>query len=72
LAHLDIPKEKTASTVGFFACAFAGIFVLLYDIENHVNAGMPEKDSPASAFLPVVSCLSPASAFRHQGSVRYR
>jgi hypothetical protein len=36
---------------------------------------MPEyrrKVSPASAFLPVVSCLSPASVFRHQGSVRYR
>jgi hypothetical protein len=35
---------------------------------------MPEcrrEVSPASAFLPVVSCLSPASAFRHQGSVRY-
>ena len=44
LAHLDIPKEKTASTVGFFACAFAGIFVLLYDIEkSYVNARMPEK-----------------------------
>jgi hypothetical protein len=33
---------------------------------------MPEKVSPASAFLPVVSCLSPALAFRSQGSVRYR
>jgi hypothetical protein len=36
---------------------------------------MPEcrrKVSLASAFLPVVGCLSPASAFRHQGSVRYR
>jgi hypothetical protein len=34
---------------------------------------MPEyrrKVSPASAFLPVVSYLSPV--FRHQGSVRYR
>jgi hypothetical protein len=30
------------------------------------------KVNPASAFLPVVSCLSPASAFRHQGSVWYR
>jgi hypothetical protein len=30
------------------------------------------KASPASAFLPVISCLSPASAFRHQSSVRYR
>jgi hypothetical protein len=30
------------------------------------------KVSPASAFLLVVRCLSPASAFRHQGSVRYR
>jgi hypothetical protein len=29
------------------------------------------KVSPASAFIPVVSCLSPASAFRHQRSVRY-
>jgi hypothetical protein len=25
-----------------------------------------------SAFLPVVSSLNPASAFRHHGSVRYR
>jgi hypothetical protein len=36
---------------------------------------MPEcrrKISPASAFLMVVSCLSHATAFRHQGSVRYR
>jgi hypothetical protein len=29
---------------------------------------MPQKVSPASAFLPVVSCFSPASALRHQGS----
>ncbi len=28
--------------------------------------------SPASAFLPVVSCLSLASVFRNHGSVRYR
>jgi hypothetical protein len=33
---------------------------------------MPEKRWSASAFLPVVSCFSPASAFWHQGSVRYR
>ncbi len=36
---------------------------------------MPEcrrKVSSASAFLLAVSCLSLASAFRHQGSVRYR
>ncbi len=36
---------------------------------------MPEcqrKVSPASAFLPVVSCLSPASAIRHHSSFRYR
>ena len=36
---------------------------------------MPEcrkKVSPASAFLPVVRCFIPASAFRHQGSVQYR
>jgi hypothetical protein len=31
-----------------------------------------KKVSPASAFLPVVSCFSAASAFRHQGSIRYR
>jgi hypothetical protein len=40
-----------------------------------LNAGMPEcrrKVSPVSAFLPVVSCLSPAAAFRLRGSVRYR
>jgi hypothetical protein len=33
---------------------------------------MPEhrrKVSTASAFLPVVSCLSPASVFRHQGTL---
>ncbi len=30
------------------------------------------KVSPASAFLPVVGCLSPASVFWHQGSIRYR
>ncbi len=34
------------------------------------NAGMPGKVS--IGISPVVSCFSPASAFRHQGSVRYR
>jgi hypothetical protein len=34
--------------------------------------GMPEKVNQASAVLQVVNCLSPASAFRHQRSVRYR
>ncbi len=29
---------------------------------------MLEKVSPASAFLPVVNCFSPASAFRHSPS----
>jgi len=32
--------------------------------------GMPDYQKnldPASAFRPVVSCISPASAFRHQG-----
>ncbi len=41
----------------------------------YLNAGMSEcrrNVSPASAFHSVVSCLSPASAIRHQGSVRYR
>ncbi len=46
------------------------VLFLLYDIEkSYVNAGMSEcwrKVSPASAFLPVVSCLSPASVFRHR------
>jgi hypothetical protein len=41
---------------------------LLYDVEkSSANAGMPEKISPESAFLPVLNCLSLASAFRHQG-----
>ncbi len=31
------------------------------------NAGMPRKGSPASAFLPDVGCVRPASVFRHQG-----
>jgi hypothetical protein len=52
------------------------VLFLLYDIEkSYVNAGMSEyrrKVSPTSAFLPVDSCLSPASVFRHKGSVRYR
>ncbi len=49
------------------------VLFLLYDIEkSYVNARMPEKFSPASAFLPVVSRLSPALAFRHQGLVWYR
>jgi hypothetical protein len=30
-----------------------------------------KKVSPVSAFLPVVSCFSPASVFLHLGSVRY-
>ncbi len=50
------------------------VLFLLCDIEkSNVNAGMPEgKVSPASAILPVVSFLSPVSAFRHHGSIRYR
>jgi hypothetical protein len=53
------------------------VLILLNDIEkSYVNAGMSEcrrKVSPASsAFLPLVICLSPASVFQHQGSVRYR
>jgi hypothetical protein len=44
------------------------VFFLLYDVEkSYINAGMPGKVSPAPAFLPVVNCLSPESAFRHQG-----
>ncbi len=49
---------------------------LLYDAEkSYGNAKMLErrkKNIPASAFLPVVHCLSPALAFWHQGSVWYR
>jgi hypothetical protein len=42
------------------------VIFLLYDIEKlYVNAGMLEKVSPASEFLPAVSCLSQASAFWH-------
>jgi hypothetical protein len=36
-------------------------------IPLQVNTRMPEKVSPASAFLPVVNRVCPASAFRHQG-----
>jgi hypothetical protein len=36
-------------------------------IPLQVNTEMPEKVSPASAFLPVVNRVCPASAFRHQG-----
>jgi hypothetical protein len=43
------------------------VLFLLCDIEkSYVNVEMSEcrrKASPASAFLPVVSCLSPASGF---------
>jgi hypothetical protein len=41
-------------------------------LKNHIK--MPEcrrKVRSASAFLPIVSCVSPASAFRPQGSVWY-
>jgi hypothetical protein len=52
------------------------VLFLLYDIEkSYVNAGMSEyrrKVSPTWAFLSVDRCLSPASVFRHKGSVRYR
>jgi hypothetical protein len=62
---------QTAGIVDFHRQLLMVLF-LLYDIEkSYVNAGMPKKVSPASAFLLVVSYLSPASAFRHQGSVRY-
>ncbi len=41
---------------------------LIYDTDKSlVNAGMPEKVSPASAFLPVVIFVSPATEFRHHG-----
>jgi hypothetical protein len=50
--------------------------VLLFDAEKlYENARILEcrkKVSLASAFLPVVSFLSPASAFQNQGSVQYR
>ncbi len=46
------------------------VLFLLKDVEkSYVNAEMPEKVSSVSAFPPVVSSVSPASAFRHQGSV---
>ncbi len=51
------------------------LFLLYYIEKSYVNAGMSEcrrKVGPASAFLPVVSCISSPSVFRHQGSVRYR
>jgi hypothetical protein len=42
------------------------VLFLLYDIEkSYVNAGCWRKVSLASAFLPIVSCLSSASAFWH-------
>ncbi len=44
---------------------------MLYDIEK-ARKKSRRKVSPASAFLTIVSCLSPASAFLHQGSIRYR
>jgi hypothetical protein len=47
------------------------VLKLRRDVEKYfVNVGMPEfqeKVSPATAFLPVVSCVSPTSAFLHQG-----
>ncbi len=62
----DTPCTSIDSCCWCYSCS-------CYDIENsYVNAGMPEKVSPTSAFLPVVSCLSPASAIQHQGSFRYR
>jgi hypothetical protein len=46
---------------------------LLYAIENHMlMLECRRMVSLASAFLSVFSCPSPASAFRLQGSVRYR
>jgi hypothetical protein len=47
------------------------VLLLLKDVGkiicNFRNVGRPETIYPASAFLPVVNCLCPASAFRHQG-----
>ncbi len=44
------------------------VLLVLYDIEkSYVIAGMFEM-----AFFPVIRYLSPSSAFRHQGSVRFR
>jgi hypothetical protein len=49
------------------------VLFLLYDIEKaNVLPECRRKFSPTSAFLLVDSCLNLASAFRHQGSVRYR
>jgi hypothetical protein len=55
---------------------YTSILLAVERNEKSRNTRMPEyqkKVSPASAFVPVVSCFSPASAsaFRHQGSVRY-
>jgi hypothetical protein len=46
----------------------AGAILDIFDIEKCQNAGL--KVSPALAFLTLVNCLSPASAFRHQGQYR--
>jgi hypothetical protein len=43
-----------------------------YTLHVHTAVGGQEYTLQASAFLPVISCFSLASAFRHQGSVRYR
>jgi hypothetical protein len=52
------------------------VLLLIYDAGKIIckcqNVGMPEKVNQASAFLLVVNCLIPASAFWHQGSVQYR
>jgi hypothetical protein len=69
--HTKLQVVKSSKLIQLLMVSF-----LLYAIEkSYVNAGMSEcwrKVSPASAFLPVVSCLSPASVFRHQDSVWYR
>jgi hypothetical protein len=46
---------------------FSSIFVHFHDVNR--NAGIPEcrrNVSPASLVLPLVRCISPASAFRHR------
>jgi hypothetical protein len=57
LAFLFIPAPDCLDT------RQSGIYLKKFQVEY----GMPEKVSPASAFLPAANFLSPNSAFRHLG-----
>ncbi len=73
LFKLQVVESKTLCT-SIDSCWWCYSCYMI--LKNHINMlecwTFRRKVCPALAFLLVVSCLRPASAFKHQGSVWYR